>query len=153
MRVSHDWFWFYSWVDEKLARVFLSQSCGVANAKPITFRHSQMKTALCALACVLSQRHSPNAKTMSLVPGGGERAVLGSLSRLMVMCRWTGSHFHDRIDHHGVAFSIEFLRWGRMHIFWFLRWDSSYSRLANVPGCLYCRWKVKWSSFNIRYIH
>ena len=26
---------------------------------------------------------------------------------------WIGSHFHDWIDYHGVAFSIELLEWGR----------------------------------------
>ena len=29
--------------------------------------------------------------------------------RLMGMCRWMGSHFHDWIDYNGVAFSIELL--------------------------------------------
>ena len=34
--------------------------------------------------------------------------------RLIGMCRWMGSHFHDRIDYNGVAFSIELLlEWGR----------------------------------------
>ena len=33
--------------------------------------------------------------------------------RLMGMCRWIGSHFHDWIDYDGVAFSIELLEWGR----------------------------------------
>ena len=33
--------------------------------------------------------------------------------RLMGMCRWMGSHFHDWIDYNGVAFSIELLEWGR----------------------------------------
>ena len=28
------------------------------------------------------------------------------------MCRWMGSYFHDWIDYHGVAFSIELLEWG-----------------------------------------
>ena len=32
------------------------------------------------------------------VPGG----VLAS-SRLMLMCRWMGSHFHDWLDYYGVA--------------------------------------------------
>ena len=32
--------------------------------------------------------------------------------RLMGMCRWMGSHFHDWIDYNGVAFSIELLKWG-----------------------------------------
>ena len=35
------------------------------------------------------------------VPGRGG-AVLPS-SRLMRMCRWMGSHFHDWIDYYGVA--------------------------------------------------
>ena len=29
------------------------------------------------------------------------------------MCRWIGSHFHDWIDYHGVAFSMELLEWAR----------------------------------------
>ena len=33
--------------------------------------------------------------------------------RLMGMCRWVGSHFHDWIDYNGVAFSIELIEWGR----------------------------------------
>ena len=32
---------------------------------------------------------------------------------LMAMCRWVGSHFHDRGDYNEVAFSIELLEWGR----------------------------------------
>ena len=31
------------------------------------------------------------------------------------MCRWMGSHFHDRIDYNGVAFSIELLELGVLH--------------------------------------
>ena len=33
--------------------------------------------------------------------------------RLMGMCRWMGSHFHDWIDYNGVTFSIKLLEWGR----------------------------------------
>ena len=33
--------------------------------------------------------------------------------RLIGMCRWMGSHFHDWIDYNGVAFSKELLEWGR----------------------------------------
>ena len=29
--------------------------------------------------------------------------------RLMGMCRWMGSYFHDWIDYNGVAFSIEII--------------------------------------------
>ena len=45
----------------------------------------------------------------------GERGV-GVLprNRLMRMCCWMGSHFHDWIDYNGVAFSIELLEWGRI---------------------------------------
>ena len=33
--------------------------------------------------------------------------------RLMGMCRWMGSHFHDWIDYKGVTFLVELLEWGR----------------------------------------
>ena len=33
--------------------------------------------------------------------------------RLMGMCRWMGSPFHDLFDYNGVAFSIELRAWGR----------------------------------------
>ena len=33
-------------------------------------------------------------------------------NRLMGMCRWMGSHFHDWIDYNGVVFSIGLLEWG-----------------------------------------
>ena len=51
-------------------------------------------------------------------PGGREAGVGGggggtSFKRLMGMCRWMGSHFHDWIDYHGVAFSTDLLEWGR----------------------------------------
>lgn len=42
MRARHEWFCFYFWLDEKVAR-FLSQSCGVTilnQCLPVTFRHS-----------------------------------------------------------------------------------------------------------------
>ena len=43
----------------------------------------------------------------------GEGGVLPS-NRLMGVCGWMGSHFHDRIDYDGVPFSIEILEWGRI---------------------------------------
>ena len=43
-------------------------------------------------------------------PGGG--GVL-PYKRLMGMCRWMGSHFHDWIDYNGVTFLVELLEWGR----------------------------------------
>ena len=42
--------------------------------------------------------------------GGGE---LLPCKRLVVMCRWLGSRFHDWIDYNGLAFSIELLQLGR----------------------------------------
>ena len=43
-------------------------------------------------------------------PGGG--GVL-PYKRLMGMCRWMGSYFHDWIDYNGVTFLVELLEWGR----------------------------------------
>ena len=64
-----------------------------------------------------------------------------------------GSPFHDWFDYNGVAFSIELRAWGRtfsdfhgkigLHIYGYL-W------LANVQECLYCRWNVNCSSFNLK---
>ena len=42
--------------------------------------------------------------------GGGE---VIPYKRLIGMCRWMGSHFHDWSDFYGVEFSIELLEWGR----------------------------------------
>ena len=48
-------------------------------------------------------------------PGGG---VL-PYKRLMGICRWMCSHFHDWVDYNGVAFLIELLEWGHTFvIFW-----------------------------------
>ena len=44
---------------------------------------------------------------------GHEGGLLPS-NWLMGMCRRMGSHFHDWIDHNGVAFLIELLQWGRI---------------------------------------
>ena len=33
--------------------------------------------------------------------------------RLMGMCHWMGSHFHNRTDYNGVSSSKELLEWGR----------------------------------------
>ena len=71
--------------------------------------------------------------------------------RLLRMCRWMGSHFHDWIDYNGVAFSMELLEWGRTFSdFGGKKVQSSYLRLANVPERLYCRRKVTYSSFTLK---
>ena len=49
-----------------------------------------------------------NRRAISARGGGG---VLPS-NRLMGMCRWMGSRFHDWIGYNGVPFSIELLEWG-----------------------------------------
>ena len=41
-----------------------------------------------------------------------ERGRVLPYKRLMGMCRWMGSCFHNCIDYNGVAFSIELLEWG-----------------------------------------
>ena len=44
------------------------------------------------------------------VPGigtGGPGREVPSYKRLVGMCRWMGSHFHDWIDYNGAAFSRE----------------------------------------------
>ena len=41
--------------------------------------------------------------------GGG--GVLPS-KRLLGMCRWMGSHFHNWTDYNGVTFLVELLEWG-----------------------------------------
>ena len=45
-------------------------------------------------------------------PEGG-RGGVRPYKRLIGMCRWMGSHFHDWSDYNGVAFSIDLLEWGR----------------------------------------
>ena len=71
--------------------------------------------------------------------------------RLMGMHRRMGSHFHVWIDYNWVAFTMELLEWGRTFSDFGGKKRSSHSRLANVPECLYCRRKVKYSSFIIMY--
>ena len=45
----------------------------------------------------------------SVLPGGGGGGGVLPSNRLMGMCRWMGSPFHDWIDYNEVAFSIELL--------------------------------------------
>ena len=44
-------------------------------------------------------------------PPGGREGVL-PYEKLMGMCCWMGSHFHDWIEYDGAAFLIELLEWG-----------------------------------------
>ena len=85
----------------------------------------------------------------SIAPRGG--GVL-PYKRLMGMCRWMGWFFFSRLD---------WLQWGRIfnkvtrmgwHIFEFfgVRQFFIFTVSTDVPGCLYCRWKLKCSSFNVK---
>ena len=67
--------------------------------------------AFCRLARRRAQSMRP-ARSASYSRGGGGEALPSN--RLMGMCRWMGSHFHDWIDYNGVAFSTELLEWGRI---------------------------------------
>ena len=52
--------------------------------------------------------------------GGGGVGVLrivfrgvGYFERLLGVCHWMGSHFHNWTDYNGVTFLVELLKWGR----------------------------------------
>ena len=47
----------------------------------------------------------------TLWSGPGGRGV-PLYTRVIGMCCWMGSHFHDRIDYNGVTFSIALVEWG-----------------------------------------
>ena len=68
-------------------------------------RHISSQLLLCCLCCKSSskQKQCYYVETRGVLP----------YKRLMGMCRWMGSHFHDQGDYNGVAFSIELLEWGR----------------------------------------
>ena len=65
------------------------------------------------------------------------------------MSRWKGSHFHERIDFNGIAFSIESLEWcRRFSKFWgktvlYIYGKQTYQDVVS-------RLKVKCSSFNLK---
>ena len=48
----------------------------------------------------------------------GSQGVL-PYKRLMGMCHWMGSHFHDWIDYNGVAFSTELVEWAHTFLDFF----------------------------------
>ena len=53
--------------------------------------------------------------------------------RLMGMCRWMGSHFHDWIDSRGIAFSIELLEWGcTFSDFWVRQFIFTFSKRTRM---------------------
>ena len=67
---------------------------------------------VCVLLKTYKQDPKQNISRRSHLGGGGGGGGL-PCNRLMGMCRWMGSHFHDWNDYNGVEFSIELLEWGR----------------------------------------
>ena len=54
-----------------------------------------------------------NSRTTQIVTSRGEGGGLLPSKRLLGMCRWMGSHFHNWTDYNGVTFLVELLEWGR----------------------------------------
>ena len=54
-----------------------------------------------------------SSKIIKGCPAPGAGGGVLPYKRLIGMCRWMGSHFHDWSDYNGVAFSIELVEWGR----------------------------------------
>ena len=78
----------------------------------LTLLTTQVKTYTWLLLCF---RHASGTRRHNTRGGGG----VPSYKRLMGMCRWMGSHFHDWSDYNAVAFSIELLEWGSTFLdFW-----------------------------------
>ena len=75
----------------------------------LSFNKTSVATGL-FLACVQTAPFPQKKIGKRDDPRGG--GVL-PYKRLIGMCRWMGSHFHDWIDYNGVAFSIDLLEWGR----------------------------------------
>ena len=78
-------------------------------------------------------------KNMPISPGGGGLPY----KRLLGMCRWMGSHFHDWTDYNGVAFFVELLE-GIAHFrdFWYKKIlvsrDLNIRRFAVKNGSCCC---------------
>ena len=77
---------------------------------PHHFVQSSLYAALPASATIQFPWASWNFT--KLVDSPGEGWVL-PYKRLIGMCRWMRSHFHNRSDYNGVAFSIDLLEWDR----------------------------------------
>ena len=60
------------------------------------------------VAVIVIAETSASRSLYSCVPGGAL-----PYERLLGMCRWMGSHFHDWTDYNGVAFLVELLEWDR----------------------------------------
>ena len=64
-----------------------------------------------SLLSIFTHTQNRLRRQTKLTPRGGGGVL--PYKRLMGMCHWMGSHFHDWSDYNGVAFSIELLEWGR----------------------------------------
>ena len=72
-----------------------------------------------------------------------------SYKRLMGMCRWMGSHFHDWIDYNGVTFSIELLEWVQT----FSEGQQTYQNVCTVGEKWLKSFQDELFKGFIRYIH
>ena len=69
---------------------------------------------LISVASDLPVRDSTLDRTIhALPPSPGGRLIPVASKRLLGMCRWMGSHFHNWTDYNGVTFLVQFLEWGR----------------------------------------
>ena len=82
-----------------------------------TRRHLETKS-LATLVSTIARNSGRSLKNrvevqngcLALGPRGG--GVIPS-KRLLGMCRWMGSHFHNWTDYNGVTFLVELLEWAR----------------------------------------
>ena len=54
-----------------------------------------------------TKRRPDDSNNLFHLEGAGGGGMVLPSNRLMGMCSWMGSHFHDWVDYNGVAFSIE----------------------------------------------
>jgi len=76
----------------------------------VKMKHYSLMSLLFCTQWNKEEEKKRKRKNYTLARGGG--GVL-PYKRLIGMCRWMGSHFHDWSDYNGVAFSIDLLEWGR----------------------------------------
>ena len=113
----------------------------------IVFLKSRKGTCVCEdkIILILHLQSLGKERRPTCKPHIRPRGVL-PYKRLMGMCRWMGSHFHDWSDYNEVAFSIELLEWGpNFRILGVSRdskWDDS--RLKRSESCCLLSLTISW---------
>ena len=72
------------------------------------------QAAVLRISCKLTEFPLAAVVEAALLMGGGGGGWGGRVlpcKRLMRMCCWMGSHFHDWIDYNGVTFLVELQEW------------------------------------------